>query len=164
MTENDKLQVFEDQTIRTAWDEEKEEWYFSVVDVVVALTESPDYKTGRKYWNKLKQRLKEEGNELVTNCHQLKMKAADGKRRLTDVANAEQLLRIIQSMEDDMAEASRGMDFEEAARLRDQVVKLRAQVEGSSEDDVLKSLKKSARKGSAYGNRKHAAYGSSRSS
>lgn len=61
MTENDKLQMFEDQTIRTAWDEEKEEWYFSVVDVVVALTESPDYKTGRKYWNKLKQRLKEEG-------------------------------------------------------------------------------------------------------
>ena len=90
MTENDKLQMFEDQTIRTAWDEEKEEWYFSVVDVVVALTESPDYKTGRKYWNKLKQRLKEEGNELVTNCHQLKMKAADGKRRLTDVANTEQ--------------------------------------------------------------------------
>ena len=104
MTENDKLQVFEDQTIRTAWDEEKEEWYFSVVDVVVALTESPDYKTGRKYWNKLKQRLKEEGNELVTNCHQLKMKAADGKRRLTDVANTEQLLRIIQSIPSKKAE------------------------------------------------------------
>ena len=67
MTENDKLQMFEDQTIRTAWDEEKEEWYFSVVDVVVALTESPDYKTGRKYWNKLKQRLKEEGNELAVS-------------------------------------------------------------------------------------------------
>ena len=76
----------------------------------------------------------------------------------------EEVLRIIQSMEDDMAEASRGMDFEEAARLRDPVVQLRAQVEGSSEDDVLKSLKKSARKGSASGNRKHAAYGSSRSS
>ena len=104
MTENDKLQMFEDQTIRTAWDEEKEEWYFSVVDVVVALTESPDYKTGRKYWNKLKQRLKEEGNELVTNCHQLKMKAADGKRRLTDVANTEQLLRIIQSIPSPKAE------------------------------------------------------------
>ena len=104
MTESDKLQVFEDQTIRTAWDEEKEEWYFSVVDIVVALTESPDYKTGRKYWNKLKQRLKEEGNELVTNCHQLKMKAADGKRRLTDVANTEQLLRIIQSIPSKKAE------------------------------------------------------------
>lgn len=102
--ENDKLQKFEDQSIRTAWDEEQEEWYFSVVDVVVALTESPDYKTGRKYWNKLKQRLKEEGNELVTNCHQLKMKAADGKRRLTDVATTEQLLRIIQSIPSKKAE------------------------------------------------------------
>lgn len=102
--ENDKLQKFEDQSIRTAWDEEQEEWYFSVVDVVVASTESPDYKTGRKYWNKLKQRLKEEGNELVTNCHQLKMKAADGKRRLTDVATTEQLLRIIQSIPSKKAE------------------------------------------------------------
>ncbi len=80
--ENEKLQLFEDQRIRTAWDEEKEEWYFSIVDVVWALTDAADYNTARKYWNKLKQRLKEEGNELVTNCHQLKMKAADGKRRL----------------------------------------------------------------------------------
>ncbi len=104
MTENNKLQLFEDQAIRTAWDEEAEEWYFSVVDVVSALTESPDYNTGRKYWNKLKQRLKEEGGELVTNCHQLKMKAADGKRRLTDVANTEQLLRIIQSVPSKKAE------------------------------------------------------------
>lgn len=69
MAENDKLQMFEEQPIRTAWDEEQEEWYFSVVDVVGVLTESPDHKTGRKYWNKLKQRLKEEGGELVTNCH-----------------------------------------------------------------------------------------------
>lgn len=93
MTENDKLQMFEDRPIRTAWDETQEEWYFSIVDVVTVLTESGDYNTGRKYWNKLKQRLKAEGSELVTNCHQLKMKAADGKRRLTDVANTEQLLR-----------------------------------------------------------------------
>ena len=98
MAENTRIKLFEDKKVRTIWDEEAEEWYFSVVDVVVALTESPDYKTGRKYWNKLKQRLKEEGNELVTNCHQLKMKAADGKRRLTDVATTEQLLRIIQSI------------------------------------------------------------------
>ena len=90
----EQLQLFEEQTIRTAWDEENEEWYFSIVDVVGILTESTD---GRKYWNKLKQRLKEEGNETVTNCHQLKMKAADGKRRFTDVANTEQLLRIIQT-------------------------------------------------------------------
>ena len=83
MTENDKLQMFEDRPIRTAWDEMQEEWYFSIVDVVTVLTESGDYNTGRKYWNKLKQRLKEEGAETVTNCHQLKMKAQDGKNRLT---------------------------------------------------------------------------------
>ena len=97
----EKLQLFEDQSIRTAWDEEHEEWYFSIVDVVGVLSESID---GRKYWNKLKQRLKEEGSELVTNCHQLKLKAGDGKRRLTDVANAEQLLRIIQSIPSKKAE------------------------------------------------------------
>ena len=102
--ENNKLQMFEYQPIRTAWDEDQEEWYFSVVDVVGVLTDSADYNTGRKYWNKLKQRLKEEGNELVTNCHQLKMKAADGKRRLTDVATTEQLLRIIQSIPSKKAE------------------------------------------------------------
>lgn len=104
MQENGKLQMFENQPIRTAWDEEQEEWYFSVVDVVGILTDSPDYITGRKYWNKLKQRLKEEGSELVTDCHQLKMKAADGKRRLTDVATTEQLLRIIQSIPSKKAE------------------------------------------------------------
>ena len=104
MTENDKLQMFEDRPIRTAWDEAQEEWYFSIVDVVTVLTESGDYNTGRKYWNKLKQRLKAEGSELVTNCHQLKMKATDGKRRLTDVANTEQLLRIIQSVPSKKAE------------------------------------------------------------
>ncbi len=104
MGQNDKIQLFENKRIRTAWDEEKEEWYFSVVDVVVVLTDAPDYNTGRKYWNKLKQRLKEEGNELVTNCHQLKMTAADGKKRLTDVADTEQLLRIIQSIPSPKAE------------------------------------------------------------
>ena len=98
---DDKIQIFEDKRIRTAWNEETEEWYFSVVDVVSVLTDSVD---GRKYWNKLKQRLKEEGNETVTNCHQLKMKAADGKMRLTDVADTEQLLRIIQSIPSPKAE------------------------------------------------------------
>ena len=72
--ENNAIQLFEDQKIRAAWDAEREEWYFSIVDVVGVLTDSPDYNTGRKYWNKLKQRLKEEGSELVTNCHQLKMR------------------------------------------------------------------------------------------
>ncbi len=74
---NDKIQLFEDKKIRTAWDEEKEEWYFSVVDVVGVLTDSVDYNTARKYWNKLKQRLNDEGSQLVTNCHQLKIAAAD---------------------------------------------------------------------------------------
>ena len=98
---DNKIQIFEDKRIRTAWNEETEEWYFSVVDVVSVLTESMD---GRKYWNKLKQRLKEEVNETVTKCHQLKMKAADGKMRLTDVAETEQLLRIIQSIPSPKAE------------------------------------------------------------
>ena len=99
---NDKVQLFEDQPIRTAWIEDEEEWYFSIVDVVQALTESAD---GRKYWNKLKQRLKEEGSQLVTNCHQLKMRSPkDGKRYNTDVANTEQLLRIIQSIPSKKAE------------------------------------------------------------
>ena len=98
-TEN--LQLFEDQPIRTAWNEAEEEWYFSIVDVVGVLTESKD---ASAYWRKLKQRLKDEGNETVTNCHGLKLKAADGKRRLTDVANTEQLLRIIQSIPSKKAE------------------------------------------------------------
>ena len=104
MTENDKLQMFEDQPIRTAWDEEREEWYFSIVDVVKALTEQPDARRAAKYWSVLKTRLKSEGSELTTNCSQLKMKAADGKRRMTDVANTEQLLRIIQSIPSKKAE------------------------------------------------------------
>lgn len=99
-----EIQLFEDQKIRVAWDAEREEWYFSIVDVAGVLTDSPDYNTGRKYWNKLKQRLKDEGSELVTNCHQLKMRAADGKNRLTDVADTEQLLRIIQSIPSKKAE------------------------------------------------------------
>ncbi len=98
---NESLQLFEDQAIRTAWDEQNEEWYFSIVDVVGVLTESPNPQT---YWRVLKKRLKDEGNETVTNCNALKMKAADGKRRLTDVANIEQLLRIIQSIPSKKAE------------------------------------------------------------
>ena len=104
MTENDQLQMFENQPIRTAWDEEQEEWYFSVVDVVAVLTDQPDSRHAAKYWSVLKTRLKHEGSELSTICCQLKMKAADGKRRLTDVANTEQLLRIIQSIPSKKAE------------------------------------------------------------
>ena len=101
MGEHNKIQLFENQPIRTAWNEELEEWYFSIIDVVAVLTESKD---ANAYWRKLKQRLIKEGNETVTNCHALKMKAADGKRRLTDVANIEQLLRIIQSIPSKKAE------------------------------------------------------------
>ena len=106
MTEirKEELQLFENQEIRSAWDAENEEWYFSIVDVVGVLTDAVDYKTARNYWKVTKHRMIVEGNELVTNCNQLKLKAADGKRRLTDVANVEQLLRIIQSIPSKKAE------------------------------------------------------------
>lgn len=101
MTKKETLKLFEERKVRTVWDDEKEKWYFSIVDVVSVLTDSVD---ATAYWRKLKQRLKEEGNETVTNCHGLKMKAADGKMRLTDVADTEQLLRIIQSIPSPKAE------------------------------------------------------------
>ena len=99
--ETNSIQLFENQPIRAAWDEEKEEWYFSIVDVIRILTESPNPQT---YWRVMKKRLKDEGNETVTNCNALKMTAADGKKRLTDVADTEQLLRIIQSIPSPKAE------------------------------------------------------------
>ena len=104
MTQKQSLQIFEDRKIRTVWDDEQEKWYFSIVDTIEVLTDSKDYTTARKYWNKLKQRLKEEGNETVTNCHQFKMRALDGKMRLTDVADTEQLFRLIQSIPSPKAE------------------------------------------------------------
>ena len=104
MSDIENMQLFEDQPIRTAWNEEDEEWYFSVVDVIGVLTDQPDSRRAAKYWSVLKIRLKAEGNELTTNCSQLKLKATDGKRRLTDVANTEQLLRIIQSIPSKKAE------------------------------------------------------------
>ncbi len=108
MSEQDKIQLFENQKIRTAWDTEKEEWYFSVTDVIAVLTEQPTARGASNYWAKLKQRLKEEGaDELLTNCQQLKMIASDGKRRATDVATTEQLLRIIQSIPSPKAEPFR---------------------------------------------------------
>ncbi len=105
MAQNDKIQLFEDKRIRTAWDEEKENWYFSVVDVVAVLTDQPDSRHASTYWAVLKKRLNSEGaNQLLTSCKQLKMIAADGKRRMTDVADTEQLLRIIQSIPSPKAE------------------------------------------------------------
>lgn len=104
MVNKNSIKLFGGDKIRAIWNDEQEKWYFSVADVVAVLTESKDFQTARKYWNKLKQRLKEEGFEPVTNCHQLKMPAADGKMRLTDVADTEQLLRIIQSVPSPKAE------------------------------------------------------------
>lgn len=103
MTEK-SLAVFEGKQIRRHYDEATETWYFSVVDIIQVLIQQPDYKTARKYWNKLKERLKKEGSESVTNCHQLKMEAADGKKYLTDAADPETLLRLIQSVPSPKAE------------------------------------------------------------
>ena len=101
MTQKQAIQIFEQRKVRTVWDDEAEKWYFSVVDVVGVLTDSVD---ATAYWRKLKQRLKAEGNETVTNCHALKLQAADGKMRLTDVADTEQLFRLIQSIPSPKAE------------------------------------------------------------
>ena len=103
--DQDKIKLFEDQPIRTAWDEEQEEWYFSIVDVVGVLTEQSSRRGASNYWAKLKERLKAEGaNQLLTNCQQLKLTSEDGKRRMTDVATTEQLLRLIQSIPSKKAE------------------------------------------------------------
>ena len=105
MAQNDQIQLFENKRIRTAWDAEKEEWYFSIVDVVAVLTDQPDARHASTYWAVLKKRLNNEGaGQLLTNCKQLKLTATDGKKRLTDVADTEQLLRIIQSIPSPKAE------------------------------------------------------------
>ena len=104
MNNKDRMQLFENTPVRHEWDADREEWLFSVVDVVAVLTEQPEYDAARKYWKVLKGRLKEEGSELVTNCYQLKMKANDGKLRDTDVMNTEQILRLIQSIPSKKAE------------------------------------------------------------
>ena len=101
MSKKDKIQLFQEQTVRTHWDEKDERWYFSIIDVVAVLTDSP---RPRKYWNALKTKLQEEGSQLSQNMGQLKMKATDGKMRLTDVADTEQLLRLIQSIPSPKAE------------------------------------------------------------
>jgi hypothetical protein len=104
MNKDQALAVFEDYNIRRIYDEATETWFFSVVDIIAALLQQPDYQTARKYWNKLKERLRKEGSESVTNCHRLKLEAADGKKYLTDVASAETLLRLIQSVPSPKAE------------------------------------------------------------
>lgn len=121
MTKNNQIQIFNDRKVRTVWDSETEEWYFSVVDVVEVLTDAKDFQTARKYWNKLKERLIKEGNETVTNCHRLKLLAADGKMRMTDVATAEQLFRLIQSIPSPKAEPFKQWMAQVAATRLDQM-------------------------------------------
>ena len=104
MKKENSIQLFQDKRVRTHWDSDHEKWYFSIVDVVGILTGQSDFQKSRKYWNKLKERLTKEGNETVTNCHRLKMLAKDGKNRLTDVADTQQLLRLIQSVPSPKAE------------------------------------------------------------
>lgn len=121
MAKQELVKIFEERKVRSVWDEEQEKWYFSVVDVVGILVESKDYQTARKYWNKLKQRLKEEGFQPVTHCHQLKLKAEDGKLRLTDVADTEQMFRIIQSVPSQKAEPFKQWMARVAAERLDQM-------------------------------------------
>lgn len=145
-----ELKLFESQYIRSAWNPDEDQWYYSVIDVIAALTDS---KNPSAYWRKLKQRLSEEGNETVTNCHKLKLEAADGKMRLTDVANTEQLLRIIQSVPSPKAEpfklwlaqtgADHLMDLEDAKKLQEEL-----NIRMQARDDVRehnKSLAKAAK-------------------
>ena len=118
MTQHNKIQLFEEKKVRAFWDDEAEKWYFSIVDAVAVLTDSVD---PTAYWRKLKQRLKEEGNETVTNCHGLKMLAPDGKMRMTDVADTEQLLRLIQSIPSPKAEPFKQWMAQVAAQRLDQM-------------------------------------------
>ena len=118
MTQQNKIQLFEQKQARTLWDEDAEKWYFSIVDVVGILTDSVD---ATAYWRKLKQRLKEEGNETVTNCHGLKMRAMDGKMRMTDVADTEQLFRLIQSIPSPKAEPFKQWMAQVASERLDQM-------------------------------------------
>ena len=118
MTKKQAIQLFEERKVRTIWDDEHEKWYFSIVDVVAVLTESTN---PQAYWRKLKQRLTEEGNQTVTNCHAFKMKAADGKMRLTDVADQEQLFRLIQSIPSPKAEPFKQWMAQVASQRLDQM-------------------------------------------
>lgn len=121
MNNKESIKLFEEKKVRTIWDEEQEKWYFSIVDVVEILTESKNYQTARNYWKVLKTRLIAEGNETVTNCNQFKMRAADGKMRKTDVADTEQLFRIIQSIPSPKAEPFKQWMAQVASQRLDQM-------------------------------------------
>lgn len=121
MTQQNKIQLFEERKVRTLWDEDQEKWYFSIVDVVGVLTDQPDTNGARNYWKVLKHRLIKEGNQSVTNCNQLKMRSADGKNYLTDVADTEQLFRLIQSIPSPKAEPFKQWMAQVASERLDQM-------------------------------------------
>lgn len=127
-------QVFEARKVRTAWDDDTQKWYFSVVDVCAVLTDSKDYDTARKYWNKLKQRLRNEGSLLVDNCRQMKLEAADGKKYSTDVADMEQVFRLIQSIPSPKAEPFKQWMAHVAAVRVDQMMNPELSIEQARED------------------------------
>ena len=121
MTKKQAIQLFEEKKVRTVWDDQQEKWYFSIVDVCDVLTDQPDYEHARNYWKVLKHRLVKEGNQTVTNCNQLKLRAADGKMRLTDVADTEQLFRLIQSIPSPKAEPFKQWMAQVASQRIDQM-------------------------------------------
>lgn len=133
MTKEHHIQLFEKKCVRSVWDDEQEKWYFSVVDVVSVLMDS-NYQTARKYWKVLKGRLAKEGNETVTNCYQLKMEASDGKMRMTDVADTEQLFRIIQSIPSPKAEPFKQWMAQVASQRIDQMQNPELNFEQAYED------------------------------
>lgn len=121
MTQQNKIQLFEERKVRTLWNDKQEKWYFSIIDVIGILTDQPDYQASRNYWKVLKFRLSKEGNQLVTNCNQLKMQAPDGKMRMTDVADTEQLFRLIQSIPSPKAEPFKQWMAQVASERLDQM-------------------------------------------
>ena len=118
MTKNEAIKLFEEKTVRTVWDDDAEEWYFSIIDVVAVLTDSPNPQV---YWRVMKKRLLDEGNQTVTNCNAFKMQAADGKKRLTDCATTEQLFRLIQSIPSPKAEPFKQWMAQVASERLDQM-------------------------------------------
>ena len=134
MGKHEKLQIFQSHNVRSVWDDEQEQWYFSVVDICYVLTDQPDYDHARNYWKVLKHRLKKEGNETVTSCNQLKLVATDGKRRLTDVATTEQLFRIIQSIPSPKAEPFKLWMAKVAAQRLDQMQDPELDIQQAIED------------------------------
>ena len=137
MTKSEAIKLFEEKTVRTVWDDENEKWYFSIVDVVAVLTDSPN---PRKYWSVLKTRLKKEGSELTTNCSQLKMTAADGKRYKTDVADTEQLFRLIQSIPSPKAEPFKQWMAQVARQGGEVARNARLELENKTGKKVVSSL------------------------